>query len=739
MKTFDHRFAEPIGQRRAASNLPATTAASAPMTLAAPADLPGFGNGFVLRDVVTTAFYRWRLVLLMLLVPLLAAVALAFATPVRHTAEGLMVVTLSRESAGTTDISGFGPSILSIDTPKAVQSELEIVASDAVAQAALRRIGPATLYPEVAKRRWFGLLPAIPADEQLERASELMRRDLRADVMTNTNIVRVQFTYRDRRLAISALGALLNAYMDRRRAIFTDTSSSVLTTEVTRYADELRSIEAEISRIKALYGILDVEQNVRLAAARLDTIRQREDALREQREAALAQLASAKSRLDSQPERVFASSEVTNQTPNDDSRNTLLRLQQEREHVAAQYAPGYPALVELDAKIAAAKDAVRQNARSNFYTNRQTRNPTVDLLTSRVAQSQVEADSLERQLAEIERQRKSAEGYNAGLLGAETRLRDLARRRDALEAVYRQFATREAGAKLNSEARQSRGAAVHLVQQPTAPISGRSMTLSFLLAGLVAGALFAAAAAVLLTWLRRTFVTPAEAERSLFLPALASFPKLGKPFALDRADPAVADLAALLLDMGADGGAAGRMQLVQFVATDDADQRGQLARAVAVELAGAHDRRTLLVDLNGDGRTQLAELGAQPIPTHQPEDGMVAFGTSVPKLWASLGAQHSALANPHALQLQTERLLAELRQEFDVVLVVGPATIGTYAQRRLTVLVDANVVVVRAERTEAPQARQLRDSILSSGGNLLGLVFTGQRRVVPRAVEHMLP
>ena len=105
----------------------------------------------MLRDVVTTAFYRWRFVLLMLLVPLLAAVALVIVTPVRHTAEGLLVVTLSRESAGTTDISGFGPSILSIDTPKAVQSELEIVASDAVAQAALRRIGPATLYP-----RWPG-------------------------------------------------------------------------------------------------------------------------------------------------------------------------------------------------------------------------------------------------------------------------------------------------------------------------------------------------------------------------------------------------------------------------------------------------------------------------------------------------------------------------------------------------------------------------------------------------------
>ena len=734
MKSFDHRFAEPIGQRRAASNLPATTTASAPLTLAAPADLPGFGHGFVLRDVVTTAFYRWRLVLLALLLPLLAGIALAVFSPVRNTAEGLLVVSVSRESAGTSDIGGFGPSILSIDTPKAVQSELEIIVSDAVAQAALRRIGPATLYPEVAKGRFFGLVSPLPPEEQLERASELMRRDLRADVMSNTNIVRVQFTYPGRRLAIAGLRALLDAYMERRRDIFTDTSSRLLTAEVGRYANELRAIEAEISRIKSEYGILDVDQNIRLAAARLDTLRQREDALREQREAALAQLASAKSRLDSQPERVFASSEVTNQTPNDESRNTLLRLQQEREHVAAQYAPGYPALVELDAKIAAAQSAVRQSARSNFYTNRQVRNPTVELLSNRVAQTQVEADALERQLSEIARQRKAAEEYNTGLLGAETRLRDLTRRRDALDTVYRQFATREAGAKLNQEARQSRGAAVHVVQQPTAPVSGRSMTLSFLLAGLVAGGLFAAAAAVLLTWLRRIFVTPAEAERSLFLPALASFPRAGKPFEMGRADPAVADLAALLLDMGAGG----RMQLVQFVATAGDDQRDHLARAVAVELAGMHGRKTLLVDLSSDGRAQLAALDAEVSAVHHPEDGMVAFGTSVPKLWATFGAQHSALANPHALQQQVERLLAELRQEFDVVLVVGPAQLDSYAQRRLTVLVDANVIVVRAERTEAPQARQLRDIILSSGGNLLGLVFTGQRRVVPRAVDQML-
>ena len=726
------------GQRFAASTGQSLVTAPAGRMNLAQSGAEGIGRGVVLQDVVASAFLRWKLVLACLLVPLAVGVIAGLLAPPRFTAEALMVVSISREAAGNVDIGGYGPSVLSIDAPKAVQSEIEILTSDTVALDALRRIGPETLYPQLARGRLFGLLPPLPEADRLERASELLRHDLHADVLPNTNTIRVQFDYRDRAKAVQALRAVVDAYLARRQTIFTDSSVSYLSAEVARNDTELQAIEKRMQGIKNNFHILDIGQSIQLAAARLDSIIQREDKVQEAREAALAQIASARARLPAQPSRVFASSEVTNQSPNDESRNTLLRLQQDRAHMASQYAPGYPALVELDSKIAAAQGAIRQNQATNFVTTRETRNPTVEMLSGKLAQMQVEADALTRQLAEIGRQRDQAQAYNDALLGAETELRGLARRRDALDAVYRQFATREASAKLNDQAAQSRGAAVHVVQTPTAPVAGRSMALSFSLAGLLAGCLCAAAAAMLVTALRRIFVTSAEVERGLQMPVLASFPRAGRPFDIASVNPAVANLSALLLDMGPNGPLGHHVQVVQLVATDAQDGRDLLGRVLAVELARAHGCKTLLCDLGADGRAHLSDLGVNHMQSNASDGGISAYGTIVPKLWITYGAQQSILADPHALQSHVERVLGQLREDFDVVVLVSPLSLDSYAERRLTALVDANVVVVRAERTQAPQARALRETILSSGGNLLGAVFTGQRRVVPRAVQRAL-
>ncbi|PZW40428.1 uncharacterized protein involved in exopolysaccharide biosynthesis [Humitalea rosea] len=679
-------------------------------------------------EFLVTAWARRRPIFFAFALPLLAGVLLAIMAPRQYRAEAVFLVQASRENSGTADLSGFGSTVQSIELLKVVRSEVEIITSDAVIRRALEKIGATRLYPSMAESGRFPWDASPNPDDRLTLATEWFRSDLRTETDPGSNVLRVRFTYGNRALGIEALSALVEAYLARRVELYGEGGSAILQADLERYTEHLRQVEAEIQQVKTGHQVLDLAQDLQLAGARLDAITQRENALRQQRAASLAQLASAQSRLAAQPARVVASREATNLAPNDDGRNTLMRLLQERDHIVRQYAADYPGLRDLDRRIASARAVLQDNARNAFTTTREVRNPSVELLSTRVVSLQVETDAAQKEMEELAAQRVTAEQRSTNLLEAENQLRDLQRRRDGLESVYRQFTSREAGARVDEDARRQRNANINVVQQPNAPLNGSTRRWLFLFAGLLTGGLAAAAAAVLLTVTRRTYSTPAEAARGLSLPALAAFKSLEKAARDLKEDDDVTEFASLLLDARVNDH---RLQVVQLISADPADGRGDLARTLAVELARARGQETLLIDLQSDGRAHLAALGAQPMEVDRIEGHVLAFGTVIPTLWIAYDARHSHLTDPRVGEAETRLLLQTLKREFAVVIIIGPDPSESYSLRRLTALVDGNVVVIRGNATEGAKARLSRDSILMSGGPLLGLAFTDQRPALP--------
>ena len=157
-----------------------------------------------------------------------------------------------------------------------------------------------------------------------------------------------------------------------------------------------------------------------------------------------------------------------------------------------------------------------------------------------------------------------------------------------------------------------------------------------------------------------------------------------------------------------------------------------------MELARDYGQKTFLVDLAGDGRDHLALLGTQPITPMADTADVVAINTVYPRLWVAFNASASALADVHAAPDATRRLIGQLREEFDRVLVIGSGDLNSYCLRRFTVLADANVIVVRGEHTPAQAARQQRDAVLGAGGTLLGFVYGEARTVIPPRLAWLL-
>ncbi|WP_027283282.1 GumC domain-containing protein [Rubritepida flocculans] len=683
-------------------------------------------------QLLTTAWLRRRALLLAFLLPTAAGLGLALLRPPLFQAEMAMLVQVSREALGGQDIAGLGPMVMSVEQLKVVRAEMEIATSAPVLRAAAERLGPATVLPGIdSPSLWPWRRPPPTPEARLALAAEALGRLVKAETEPSTNILRLTARASERERAIALVRAVGEAYLRQRGAVLAEGAARLLGEDLSRQSAELRELEREIAAAKLRFEVTDLAQDIALAANRLDGLLLRENALREQRAAAEAQLAAGRQALAAMPERVFAGSDAATAGPNDEIRNTLARLLQEREHLQRHYAPGDPLLRDLEGRIAIARQTLAQ---SGFATRREVRNPAWDQLNARVAQLQIEAESLGRQLEEVRRLRAEAEQRRATLLSAETVLRDLTRRRDALEGILRTFTTREAGVRLEEDARRSGGAAVQVVQPATAPLSGESRAPLFAAAGLSGGLTLSGGLLLLLTATRRSLVTRAEARETLGLPALAGFPPLGPA---PREEPALAELAALLLDARRGRGEGAAVLLLPAGA--GADERQGLARALALE-AGARARRpTLLLDLESDGAAHLRALGGAPEPVEERVPGHVlAFPTACETLWVANESQHSHLTDPHAGMAEAERLLGLLRREFELILMVGGPPGESYALRRLAALADATVPVVNAATTTLPAARAAVEALRAAGAALPGFVFTGEARVLPPGLARLV-
>ncbi len=422
-------------------------------------------------------------------------------------------------------------------------------------------------------------------------------------------------------------------------------------------------------------------------------------------------------------------------TPTVTTHNTLVQLQMDRAHMAQLYTTTYPPLQELDRKIAVLQTQINDK-RPLFQSTREDRNPALDFLTNHLLALRAEADALDHQLDELGKQAVVAGQRVADLRGADDLLHDLQRTRDLTEGLYKEFSLKEAAARIGEDAAKVRASNVRVVQWANSPSTGSNMALNFILAGIFGGLLLGAAAGMLATWMRQSYIMPSEAERSLGIPVLAEFAESTEGFAGRGARQELVRLASGMLDVLVDNAP---LSVFQFVSVNFGDNETALVQALATEFAQGRDLNTLVIDLAGDGQSVAKGLGATaPSPQAEQKNEVMATGTKVSKLAVAVDATQSAIGSLRTTLVQLEDLLDDVRKRYDVVLINSPSPIQSHVARRLSSLVDATVVVLRAEHTRVPAAQQLRDIVLNAGGDLLGFVFTMRRYYVPKKVYRWL-
>ncbi len=676
---------------------------------------------FTVRDFLIATFFHIRIVIVAALLPLIVALGAAFTAKTEYTASSLLMVIVSREVPNTQNITNSGPSVLSIEGLKQVESEVQIIESADVIRATLEQIGIDRLFPA-------GLLSFITKllssdSDRMDKAIQRFRKVLHTSVLSDSNVVQVSVTLPNRDLAIEATDTLVRNYLTYRRKVFENPTARILMVEVERFKSDLSSVDQEIEALKDKVGIIDFSQDAILAANQVDSVLQRRRQVAERAVAVSAQLAEAEKQLKALPEQVFDFTQKSDALGNDDDTNLLSKLLLERDRIRAQYAPGSPLLRDINKQIATLQHKINTRNERLYSTDRDVRNPAVSYVQNMILSLRVEQDALGRQATELEVQQKRAEERLATLRSAETRLVELNRRRDSLNEGYREYLRRAVAANIEETAARERQSNVRLVQEASGAVTSRNLALPLAAAGLFGGLLFGAAAGAMASALRTTFIMPSEAERALQLPALADF-SAPTPGSAQSAvsDTALGGLATLLLDTRVDDQP---VKLIHFLAAQRDDEVPSLTRRLAEEFATHRGLRTLLVDL--------CSPTPYPVPASSVEikGGLAVTRTPVPQLWAAANLEQSPLLNVRLPLADGARMRDELKQAFECVVICSVAQ-GTFVVTdRLNQLADGNVLMVRAESTRKPSAVHMRDSVIENGGVLLGFVFFDRHYYLP--------
>jgi uncharacterized protein involved in exopolysaccharide biosynthesis len=492
------------------------------------------GVGPASRGAVLAVCADWRRILASMSVVLALAVAIGIAAPVRYVAGSELLVLPSGIYAPQQDAAGSSPPPALLDRDTYLKNEIEILKSPAVAEATIKKVGLARLYPK-APSIWSAWRRPDTADP-LMRAASRFARDFSATADKTGNVMTVTFRSKDPALAADVVNAAVAVYLARRGSLFEDAQFPVILAQVSGLRAELDAAETALATFKSNQNIFGYETQ------RDILLHQQGEIFRDaqQADSAAAQasrrLAALQSEIGTVPTQIIMYSDTNLQTQVDNLKTGLENLKIREAGLQVHASDKSPLLLDVRAQIAASRAALdRLRNVSSPSEIRKGRNPLMDTLElDRVhAQQDVDATSARhdadtKQLAQVGAAIRTLEA-------AEPELVRLQRRRDLAADSYQSINKTLADRRIFESIGPQRSANIRIIQPAEIPLDQAKLKILILAAGLLLSLFAGVATAALSEVFRRGYICPEKLERSLGVPVLTSIrdlPVLRYPTAL---------------------------------------------------------------------------------------------------------------------------------------------------------------------------------------------------------------
>jgi uncharacterized protein involved in exopolysaccharide biosynthesis len=447
-----------------------------------------------------------------------------------------------RGAAGSHDLNA---SALALD--QIMKAETAILDSDDLHGATLRKLGPASLYPEIylpdrsslVLRLLHGVLRTLAAPWHVTPADPIAARDARglrqfeSDCLVlptrDANVITVSLDNRDPVLAASGVNTLLGLYAGRRTRIYDDPQVEIVRKAVLVSAAKAAAADQALADYKRREGLSDSAQQRALLLHRLDQAQagmaDAASVLSEQQ----ARVESLTQQLRAEPPSVAIFREQDPDTRLQSVNASLQDMQAKLAAARLRFLDTSHVVTALNAQIAAEKaEAARLGHDPAASVVRQGRNPNLESLRLDRARAGAELAAAQARLAAERTQAQDTQAALDRLDAAETGLlalqRDAQAAGDSFASASRIFADRH----LSESEDLLRLANVRVIQPAIVPQIPRPLRLLVIGAGFVLAAFAALVRVIARFVLHPVFLTGEGLELATGLPVLAVFTRPDK-------------------------------------------------------------------------------------------------------------------------------------------------------------------------------------------------------------------
>lgn len=496
----------------------------------------GLGSGQIynpswisLRDVLSVAFRRKRLVLVCAVATLLAALLAGLVLP-RYHGEAKILVDRERVDpilSATPQTNSFAMAAQPIVTDEDMRSEVELMRSTGVLTQVVKDLG--LVHSDQATQRGglFGHLGKQPSDEEkLSAAVNQLSHDLVIEPAKGSYIIDVVYKSKDREYAKRVMDKLVQVYLTKHTEVHHPAGQfKFFDQEAGEYRKRMEAAEARLADFPQTSGTVAPAMDRELTMQKLAEFK---FSLGQTR-AAVAETEQRIQRLQQQegstPDRITTQvRRADNPQLIEQLKSSLLTLELKRLDLLTKYQPDYRPVQEVAEQIAQTRASIEHELSAPMRDETTDLDQTHQMVRSDLAKARTDLAGYKARALATEAV-VSSYSARAGELDAKSLLQaDLQRTLKTEEDNYLLYSKKTEEARISDALDANRMVNIAVIEQPLVPALPSHSPLFFAFLAFMTMMTAGVGLIWLLERMDRTFHTPRELEAYLGVPVLASVP-----------------------------------------------------------------------------------------------------------------------------------------------------------------------------------------------------------------------